>query len=138
MIVLDTNVVSELMREYPHPKVDAWVRRFPKEEFAVTSITVAEVLYGIRVLPQGRRRRELQQGWEAFQARGFRRAVLFFDALAADVYSQLVIRRQSVGRPMDAFDAMIAAIATVHGAVVATRDTAGFSGCDIELVDPWE
>jgi predicted nucleic acid-binding protein len=138
MIVLDTDVVSELMREYPHAKVDTWVRGFPREEFAVTSITVAEVLYGIRLLPPGRRRRELEQGWEAFQARGFRRAVLFFDALAADAYSQLTVGRRRLGRPMDTFDAMIAAIAKVHGAAVATRDTAGFSGCDLELVDPWE
>jgi toxin FitB len=137
MIVLDTNVVSELMREHPHAKVDAWVRRRPREEFAITSVTVAEVLYGIRLLPEGRRRRELEQGWEAFQTRGLRRAVLPFDVPAADAYSQLVVARRREGRPMDTLDAMIAAIARVHGAAVATRNSTDFSGCEVELLDPW-
>ncbi len=138
MIVLDTTVVSELMRPHPYANIESWVSRYPRDEFAVTSITVAEVLYGIRLLPTGRRRRELETGWRAFETRGFRSPILPFDSTAADVFSQLVVERRMVGRPIDTFDAMIAATAKVHGAAVATRDTADFSGCGIELFDPWK
>ena len=137
MIVLDTNVVSELMRKRPDPSVEKWIAATARSELAITSITVAELLYGIRLLPDGRRRRGLEEGWLALAARGFGGIVLPFDAEAADIYSRIVVDRRKLGRPINAFDAMIAGIAVSRSADIATRDTADFEGCGAGLIDPW-
>ena len=137
MIILDTNVVSEVMRPQPAAAVSAWLRGWALDDLAITAVTLAEIRYGLQRLPEGARRSDLEARFGAFVQRGFERRVLSFDAAAADHYASIVVERQRAGRPIEAFDAMIAAIARAGGHSVATRDAAGFAGCDIPLHDPW-
>lgn len=137
MTVLDTNVVSEVMRPAPSAVVMAWLGAQALESLAVTAITVAEIQYGLARLPKGRRRTELEQNFELFLLRGFAGRVLPFDEACAHVYAEIVSLREQAGRPVEAFDAMIAAIARTQKATVATRDSAGFSGCGVKLTNPF-
>ncbi len=138
MIILDTNVVSELMRPYPDGRVERFVETQPLAGLAVTSITIAEILYGIRRLAIGRRRSRLEKSLTLFLDLGFREKVLPFDADAADRYSQLAVDRLRIGRRLEAFDAMIAGIALARDAEIATRDTNDFEDCGVALINPWE
>lgn len=136
MIVLDTNVVSELMRPLPPPRLLAWLERYPSEDQYTTAVTVAEIRYGIARLPEGRRRETLHQAaTEVFGA--FPGAVLPFDVHAAGAYADVVAHRDSLGRPIDALDAQIAAICRVHAATLATRNVKDFADAGVALVDPW-
>ena len=137
MIVLDTNVLSELMRPTPDAVVIAWVGGVPGPEVRTTAISVAEIRYGLARLPDGARRRSLQAvADELFDL--FRAEVLPFDEPAAVGYARIVSARDSVGAPISGFDAQIAAICASRGAVLATRNTRDFAGTGIDLVDPWE
>ncbi len=137
MIVLDTNVVSELMRPAPSPAVEGWVRGCDGSMLYTTSVTLAEVGYGIARLPEGDRRALLEAAAEAvFSA--FPERVLAFDATAARRYGQLVHQRDRVGAPITGFDAQIASICRAHGASLATRNTMDFEDTGIELIDPWQ
>lgn len=138
MIVLDTNVVSELMRASPAAQVERFVEGFPAETVVTTSITVAEIRYGIRRHPSARRRSELERSFTRLLERGFGERLWSFDADAADHYSQIVVERERAGRRMEAFDAMIAGIARSRAAEVATRDVADFEGCGIAILNPWD
>ena len=139
MIILDTNILSEIMRPAPAPQVMAWLRQQPLSTLAVTAITLAEIRYGLERLAEGARRRNLEERFQAFLARGFDdERILVFDAAAAIAYSTLVVEREKAGRPIDAFDAMIAAIARREGASVATRDRSGFENCGVDLINPWD
>lgn len=136
MIVLDTNVVSELMRPAPSPAVVAWVRSHDQARLSTTAITLAEVRHGIERLPAGRRRDALRAAAdEVFST--FTEHVLPFDAAAATAYAGIVGARERAGRPVDGFDAQIAAICRTHDATLATRDSGGFSGTGVDVVDPW-
>lgn len=137
MIVLDTNVISELMRREPDPKVLAWVAAQPRALLATTHITEAEILYGIAALPEGRRRTALLAAAEAMFAEDFIGRILPFGAAAAARYPGIVVARRRAGNPIEGFDALIAATALAAGASVATRDTGGFMGCGLTLIDPW-
>ena len=137
MIVLDTNVISELMRAEPHPAVVSWVARQPRALLYTTYINQAEILYGIRALPEGRRRTALAAAAEAVFAEDFAGRILPFEAAAAARYADIVVARRQAGNPIEGFDALIAATALGAGASVATRDIAGFSGCGLTLIDPW-
>ena len=137
MIVLDTNVVSELMRERPARAVIAWMDSNPQDSFLVTAVTIAEILYGIRRLAGGRRRARLEAAFDMLMSRGFADRILPLDAVAANHYSRIVVDRQRSGRPINAFDALIAATALAHNAELATRDIADFEDCGIRLIDPW-
>lgn len=137
MIVVDTNVTSELMRPSPSPAVTAWVRAHTPAELYTTSITLAEVRYGIERLPSGRRRDLLRAAADdVFSA--FPDQILAFDATAAVDYAGIVSSRDRAGAPIDGFDAQIAAICRVHGATLATRDVKDFHDTGIELTDPWD
>lgn len=137
MIVLDTNVVSELMRLEPAPAVLAWLRQRSNGSLHTTTVTVAEIRYGIARLPEGRRREALQQAAsEIFAA--FPRQVLPFDLAAANTYADVVTGRESIGNPIDGFDAQIAAICRSQAATLATRNTKDFTDTGIALVNPWE
>ncbi len=138
MIVLDTNVVSELMRPRPDPAVLAWMAARPRAILYTTSITQTEILYGLALLPTGRRRTALTAAAEAMFAEDFADRVLAYDGRAAAHYAAIVSTRRATGRPIEAFDALIAATARVAGAAVATRDTGGFADCDLILFDPWQ
>ena len=137
MIVLDTNVLSELMRSHPDPAVFAWTAGHPRSSLYTTSINVAEILYGIAALPLGRRRSTLADLAGAMFAEDFGGRILPFDHAAAARYADIVVSRRQQGRPIEALDAQIAAVAAVARADIATRDIGGFSGCGLSLIDPW-
>jgi predicted nucleic acid-binding protein len=138
MFVLDTNVISELMRPTPDPKVFAWTAAQLRSELFTTSITRAEILYGIAVLPAGKRRDALTDAATAMFDEDLSGRILSFDAAAAAHYAEIATHRRRSGTPIDAFDALIAATALAAGAAIVTRDTDGFSGCGITVINPWE
>ena len=138
MIILDTNVVSEVMSHTPNPAVMEWLRRTPTETLAITSLTVAEIEFGLARLPIGKRRDDLRSRFDAYLARGFADRVLYFDDIAARQYAVMAAHRMSVGRPFDAFDLMIAAIARARNFEVATRDEDGFADVGVTVINPWD
>jgi toxin FitB len=136
VIVLDTNVASELMRPAPSPTVTAWFQAQRPSDLVATSITVAEILFGIERLVESRRKALLvAAATEVFSA--FAERVLAFDARAAVPYAQIVSTRERSGKPISGFDAQIAAICHVHGASLATRNTRDFVATGVVLIDPW-
>jgi toxin FitB len=137
VIVLDTNVISELMRPKPHPAVLSWVAAQPRATLYTTSVNQTEILYGIAMLPAGRRRTALAAAAEAMFAEDLVDRVLPYDSAAAARYAEIVVARRRVGNPIEAFDALIAATALSVGAGVATRDIGGFDGCGLTIIDPW-
>ena len=137
MIILDTNVISELMRAKPEPVVVDWFRVRPLLEMATTTINLAEIRRGLAHLPFGRRRRDLEVTFNSLAARGFANRVLDFDASAADAYGDLAVERERAGRPMEGLDGLIAAIAKSRGLPVATRNMDDFAECGIDLINPW-
>ncbi len=138
MIVLDTNVVSELMKAAPAANVSDWVAAQPASSLYTTAITQAEILHGILLLPDGKRRRGIEAAARAMFAEEFEGRILGFGGDAAMLYARIAVDRQRAGRPISSFDAQIAAIARSVDALVATRNVADFAGCHIEVVNPWE
>ncbi len=137
MIVVDTNVISELMRGEPHPAVLAWVGAQPRAQLYTTYVNQAEILYGIGALPDGRRRTALAAAAEAMFTEDFAGRILPFEARAAARYPDIVLARRQAGNPIEKFDALIAATALASGASIATRDSGGFVGCGLTVIDPW-
>jgi predicted nucleic acid-binding protein len=137
MIILDTNVLSELMRPAPASKVVQWVGAQPAASLYTTSITQAEILHGILLLPRGRRRSALEAAAVSMFADDFEGRILGFGTDAAPLYARIASDRRRVGRPISSFDAQIAAIARSVGGVLATRNLADFNECGVALVDPW-
>ena len=137
MIILDTNVLSELMRPKPSPAVVAWVARQPAAELFTTSITEAEIFYGIELLTKGKRREGLLAATEAMFAEELEGRIFGFESDAARVFSKIAANRRALGRPISHADAQIAAIAQVRGAKLATRNVADFEDCGLDIVDPW-
>ena len=137
MILLDTDVLSELMRPTPDPVVIAWFASHPASGFGTTRVTQAEILHGIARLAAGRRREALQRAAASMFEEEFAERVFAFDSAAAPHYAALRAARERAGRPIAAFDAQIAAIARTHRAAIATRDVGGFEGCGVEVIDPW-
>jgi predicted nucleic acid-binding protein len=137
MIVLDTNVISELMRPEPDPVVFAWTAAQARDMLYTTSVNKAEILYGIAALPTGRRRTALTEAAEAMFGDDFLDRVLPFDGAAAVHYAEIVVARRRTGNPIEAFDAQIAATALVFGDEIATRDVGGFAACGLTLINPW-
>jgi predicted nucleic acid-binding protein len=138
MLVLDTNVLSAIMGEHPVAKVAAWLARQPDESLFTTTISQAEILSGLAITAEGRRRRELEATAHAIFAEDFEGRILAFDADAAVAYADLFAARRRSGRGTTPLDLMIAAIARAHGADVVTRDTGGFEGCGLTLLNPWD
>lgn len=134
MIVLDTNVVSELMKEAPNKEVRAWGAAHGN--VAISAVTVAELHIGVRNLPHGARREHLSLAVREF-LQLHRGRVLGFDEAAGTILAEMWESRRAAGRPLELYDGMIAAIAKVAGAAVATRNTADFEGLGLELIDPW-
>jgi predicted nucleic acid-binding protein len=137
MIVLDTNVISEMTRERPDPVVVAWLLRQPDPSLFTTAVTVAESLYGLELLPPGRRRELLTGITRQILDIEFRGKILSFDEQAAHHYSRILGARRGMGAPMTAFDAQIAAIALAAGASLATRNVSDFEDCGVALINPW-
>ena len=138
MIVLDTNVVSELMRPGPAETVLQWMANQPSAELFTTTITQAAILFGLAVLPEGRRRSGLLAAAEAMFDVDFAGRILPFDIAAAREFAELAAERQRQGRPAGALDVQVAAIARSRGAVVATRNVADFEGFGPPVINPWE
>jgi predicted nucleic acid-binding protein len=136
MILLDTNVVSELMRPEPAPQVASWVRSRDRRELFTSSITLAEIRYGLARLPDGRRKQVLVDAADDI-FRAFSDQVLPVDVTAAEHYAIVASTRERSGRPMSGFDALIAAICRSRGAVLATRNLPDFDGTGIDIIDPW-
>ena len=137
MIVLDTNVVSELMRTRPHPGVVVWLDRQAGDMLFVTAVTEAEIRTGVALLPDGERRRGLSASTERAFGVLFAGRILPFDSGAAQDYAVISAARRAAGRPISHADCQIAAIARSRRAAVATRDVDGFQGCGIDVIDPW-
>jgi toxin FitB len=137
MIIVDTNVVSELMKSSPSEPVIEWVRARTGSELFTTSITLAEILYGIARLPDGRRKELLRTTASGVFA-AFEDQVLPFDSSAATPYADVVEGRDQIGLPIDGFDAQIASICRAHGAALATRNVKDFRQTDVNLIDPWQ
>jgi|SRR5215510_105986 len=137
MIILDTNVISELMRPAPSPVVASWVAKQPAQELFTTSITEAEIFYGIELLSKSKRREGLLAAAEAMFAEDFAGRIFGFESDAARAFSRIAAHRRQVGKPITHADAQIAAIAQVRGAKIATRNVADFNDCGLDIVDPW-
>jgi predicted nucleic acid-binding protein len=138
VIILDTNVVSELMRASPSEAVVRWVAGQPASGFYITSIAQAEILHGILLLPAGKKRRAIQEAAESMFAVEFNGRVLSFDGDSARAYAEIAAGRRRAGRPISQFDAQIAAIALTTRATLATRNLADFEGCGLKIVNPWD
>jgi predicted nucleic acid-binding protein len=137
VILLDTNVLSELMRAEPAQAVVEWLDAQPAERLFISAITRAEIELGIQLLPDGRRRQRLQQAAERMFDELPGRC-LPFDEGAASRYASIVARRTRTGRPVRVEDAQIAAVALVNGLALATRNVTDFRGIDgLEVMDPW-
>ncbi len=138
MIVLDTNVLSELLRATPDPTLLAWAATVPDDSFVTTTVTEAEMRFGVARMPQGKRRDDLAASVEAVFAKRFADRILPFGSTAAPHYATFLAARRAAGRAASMPDAMIAAAARAAGAAaIATRDTDGFAGCGLPLINPW-
>jgi len=134
---LRTNVVSELMKASPDQTVRTFINGVPAMALFTSAVTQAEILYGIALLPEGRRRDALHAATRAALDNHFRGRVLPFDSDAAEAFAAIAAGRRNAGRPISAADALIAAIAKSRGAVLATRNASDFDGCDVSVVNPW-
>lgn len=137
MILIDTNVISELMRPEPSPVVLAWFGRQAATNLYLSAVVEAELRRGAAVLPVGKRRKRLIEVINAMISEDFAGRVLPFDSAAAVAFAAVFVDRLTAGRPISFPDCQIAATARTYGAVLATRNVADFAGCGIEVVDPW-
>ena len=137
MIVLDTNVVSELLRPAPAQQVESWLSAQDGALIYFTTVGEAELRHGVSILPAGKRRTALTAAINGILDEDFRDRILPFDRPAAHAYAAIAAQRRAAGRPMSQFDCQIAAIVRAHGASVATRNTVDFEHCGIELINPW-
>lgn len=137
MIILDTNVLSALMREAPEAAVVEWLDRQPAESVWITSITLFEARLGLALLPKGKRQRALQSAFERLLAEDLENRILDFDAAAAIEAASLAAERQRAGRPVDMRDTQIAGIAVARRATLATRNVKHFRDLKVPVVDPW-
>jgi toxin FitB len=138
MHILDTNVISELFRPSPDPAVESWLASHSPSHFFVTSISKAESLLGLALMPDGRRKKSLGDIMHVFFEERVRTPILAFGDRESIAFAELVTARRRRGLPIGEFDAQIAAIARTHGFAVATRNTSDFEHCGIEIVNPWE
>ena len=138
MIVLDTNIISELLRPAPNKQVEAWLSAQDGENVYFTTVGEAELRYGLALLPAGKRRNALSKAVEEILDEDFQDRILAFDRAAARAYAVIAAARRAAGRPISQFDCQIAAITRANEAVLATRNTADFEGCGIRLIDPWK
>lgn len=137
MFLIDTNVISELMRATPAPSVLNWFSIQDPSTLYLSAVTEAELRTGITILPAGQRREGLKAALDATIAEDFDGRVLPFDTDAAKAYAEIAAARRASGRPIADADCQIAAIARAAGAVVTTRNTRDFEGCGVDVINPW-
>ncbi|MEA2602536.1 MAG: toxin FitB [Acidobacteriota bacterium] len=138
MIIVDTNVVAEMMKPSPDLSVVSWLNDQESAALFLTTVTIGEIGYGLEILPQGKRRLHLEQGFERVIAEAFTGRVLVFDEEAARYYGVVMGRRRAISRPLSIQDGQIASIARAKGFVVATRNVRDFVECGVEVVNPFE
>ena len=138
MILLDTNVVSEVMKTRPAEAVVAWLNGQDSEKLHVSAITIGEIAYGLRILPDGKRRLGLRERFERFVTLAFDQRVLTYDESAARIYGELMSDRKELGLPMSVPDGQIAAIARLNHLAVATRNVLDFEHCGIDVLNPFQ
>ena len=137
MIVLDTNVVSELLRPEPDPNVRTWFDSQDDGEMFLTAVTEAELRFGVEIMPEGQRRERKMGAVESILSLGFQNRILPFDHGAAWEYAKVAAGLRAVGRPAHQYDGLIAAIARSHNAEMATRNVKHFEGCGLQVINPW-
>jgi predicted nucleic acid-binding protein len=138
MIILDTNVVSEMMKPVPSQHVIAWMDQQASISLFITSATIAEIVYGLHALPHGNRKLWLEQAFTNAVVEAFKNRILPLDELAALQYGKIMAQRKADSRPLSVCDGQIAAIASVHHFAIATRNVNDFVHCGIELINPFE
>lgn len=137
MIILDTNVISELMKLKCSIKVMDWVASYPPQNLFTTTINQAEIFYGLAILPLGKRRNDLEKSANQMFEVKFKDRVLPFDSAAAIIFSEIAAERRQLGKPISQADAQIAAIAKSYGASLATRNVSDFENCNLLIINPW-
>lgn len=137
MILLDSNVISELMKSQPHAQVIAWMDRQPRISIWTTSVTLLEIRFGLQILPAGKRREQQMEAFEILLAHKLERRIAVFDSAAARHTADLMAARQKAGRPGDLRDSMIAGIALAANASLATRNTKHFEDLSVPVINPW-
>jgi toxin FitB len=137
LLILDTNVISELMKSEAEPSVLAWFMQHTHDQFATTAICQAEVLGGLAALPDGKRKRSMLAAAQAIWEIDLERRVFAFDTRCAEAFADILRRRKKAARPIQFVDAAIAAICAANQASIVTRDTAGFEACGIKVINPW-
>ena len=138
MILLDTNVVSELMRTSPDPAVEAWIADHPVEDLFFSAVGEAELRYGAAIMPTGQRRETLVLDIETMLHAAFENRILPFDSRAARAYAVIAAKRRFAGRAAAPADCQIAAIARARGMAVATRNVRDFEDMGIDVFNPWD
>ena len=137
MILLDTYVVSEVMTPSPSVQVLDWLDSQRSSDLYLSTVTIAEIGFGLAVLPAGKRRQDLQHRFERFVTQGFEQRILSFDAMAARLYGEVMGHRRALGRPLSSLDGQIASIALVQQQAIATRNVRDFEDCGLEVIDPF-
>lgn len=138
MMILDTNIISEMMKANPAINLIKWLDEQEVMQLFITTITIAEITYGLHVLPKGNRRSILENAFNNAVMEAFKHRILSFDVHAAYHYGKLMSQRKTLGRPLSLPDGQIASIAGVHDAVIVTRNTRDFINCELELINPFE
>lgn len=138
MFLLDTNVVSELMRTSPDPSVEAWIADHPVKDLFFSAIGESELRYGAAIMPAGRRRETLVSDIETMLHAAFENRILPFDSEAARAYAEIAAKRRFAGRAIAPADCQIAAIARSRGMAVVTRNIRDFEGMGIKIFNPWD
>jgi predicted nucleic acid-binding protein len=138
MIIVDTNVVAEVMKTSPAREVLSWLNEQDSSLLFLTAITIGEIGYGLEILPRGKRRLQLEQGFERVIAEAFMGRILVFDEEAARHYGVMMGRRREIGRPLSVLDGQIASIARAKGYAVATRNVRDFVDCGVDIINPFE
>lgn len=137
MIILDTNVLSEMLTPSPSPAVESWLAVQPPTSIFITTVTKAELLYGVAILPEGRRKSALHAAIKSIFSEEFSGRILPFDDDASEHYANIASHRRSIGKPISQLDAQIAAIAASCGAKLSTRNVADFEETGVDIVNPW-
>jgi toxin FitB len=137
-LLVDTNVVSEMMHPQMHPAIGRWLDRMESDKLFLASTSLAELRFGVAILPPGRRKKNLSSTLDHLLASLFHGRILAFDATAAEQFGMIVSRARLHGRPIEMADGQITAIAAVHGYTVATRDTGPFEAAEVAFVNPWQ
>lgn len=137
MIILDTNIISEMMKQSPALSVMSWVNLQKSAHLYITCITIGEIEYGIQSLPDSARRKALESAFNKVTKSAFNHRILSFDEPAANLYGELMSHRKRSGRPLSILDGQIAAIAISNQFAIATRNTKDFLNCAIELINPF-